>query len=106
MKKHYLAGLLAAGVLAVSFAAPAHAATSDYASNSCFPPLRPSIYGASVGTLSLRINNLNHSSTDTWFNVTRTTRVKLTDAGEFYSPGGRATFSGTLTNKGQDCRLL
>lgn len=108
MKKSIKLGLAAAAVaLMISGSAvSASAATSDYNAQVCAPALRPAIYGASVGNLALSIYAPSATRTDSWYNSTRTTRVKLTNVGENFANGGRATYSGSLTNKGQDCRLL
>lgn len=97
---------VAVGIVVSGSAAPASAATKTYSSEVCAPALRPAIYGASVGFLELTIYAPAVNRADSWYNTTRTTRVKLTNVGEYWSNGGKATYTGTLTDKGQDCRLL
>lgn len=99
-------GLAAAALMAVGVAAPAQAATSSYSSQVCAPALRPAIYGASVGNLTLTIYSGAGARSDSWYNASRTTRVKLTNVGENFSNGGQASYSGSLTDKGQDCRFV
>ena len=99
-------GLAAAALMALGVAAPAQAATAGYSSQVCASALRPAIYGASVGTLALTIYSPGGNRTDSWYNSNRTTRVKRTNVGENFSNGGQASYSGSLTDKGQDCRLV
>lgn len=99
-------GALAVGLMVSGTAVSASAATSSYTAQVCAPAVRPAIYGASVGTLTLSIYAPSVTRTDRWNNATRTTRVKLTNVGENFSNGGQATYTGSLTDKGQDCRLF
>lgn len=97
-------GLVAA--LIAGGAAPAFAATTSYSSEVCAPALRPAIYIATVGNLTLSQGWGTGSHSESWYNSTRTTRVKLTPALQNWMNGGTATYTGSYTNKGQDCRLF
>lgn len=110
LRRRISAALAVAGLCVVVVATPAAAATSTYSSDVC-GLLRPAIYGAAVGSMSLSIWNGYPGdtwSTDSWYNATRTTQVKLTNVGISSSipAGGKATYTGSLTNKGQDCRAF
>lgn len=94
-------GLIAA--LLVGGAAPAFAATTSYSSEVCAPALRPVIYIATVGNMTLSQGWGTGSHSDSWYN---STRVKITPALQNWINGGTAMYTGSYTNKGRDCRLF